>query len=233
VVTDLDLWLVPRTVLAVWRTPALLASGLAFTFAALTILLCHEMGHWLACRRYRLEATPPYFLPLPLALGTLGAFIRIRSPIRHRRMLFDVGAAGPFAGFVALLPFLFYGVAHSPVSPLVPGVSEMGGTELLLPGRAAAFQLVVWLFHGRGAGGGARAPPPPPPPPPSSMPRSGASRAGSPTPCSASSPCSASCGRAGGCGASSSPSSGRATRRCSSRPSRSIRAGASSPCWPW
>jgi membrane-associated protease RseP (regulator of RpoE activity) len=136
-------------VLAVWRTPALLASGLAFTFAALTILLCHEMGHWLACRHYRLEATPPYFLPLPFALGTLGAFIRIRSPIVHRRMLFDVGAAGPFAGFVALVPFLFYGLAHSPVSPAFSGSLE--GTELLLPGRSLLFQLGVWLFQGREA----------------------------------------------------------------------------------
>jgi membrane-associated protease RseP (regulator of RpoE activity) len=100
-------------VAGVWGDGALLAAGLSFSIPLLFILLCHEMGHYLACRYYRLNATLPYFLPLPVGLGTLGAFIKIKGLIRRKAELFDVGVAGPIAGFVALLPFLFYGVAHS------------------------------------------------------------------------------------------------------------------------
>ena len=71
------------------------------------------MGHWLACRRHGLAVTPPYFLPAPLGLGTFGAFLRIRTPIRTKRQLLDVGAAGPVAGFLALLPVLLLAWASS------------------------------------------------------------------------------------------------------------------------
>ena len=64
------------------------------------ILLAHEMGHYVACRYHRLDATLPFFLPVPFGIGTLGAFIRIRSPLMTKRELFDVGASGPLAGFV-------------------------------------------------------------------------------------------------------------------------------------
>ncbi|HEY0780849.1 MAG TPA: site-2 protease family protein, partial [Thermoanaerobaculia bacterium] len=136
-------WLAPGLVLRVWSEPRLLTTGLAFSLPVLTILLCHEMGHYLACRRYRLAATLPYFLPLPVMLGTLGAFIRIRSPLRDRRQLFDVGVAGPLAGFAALLPFLAYGVAHSSVVPLAPPA----GLSRLVPGPCLALDLAVRLFH--------------------------------------------------------------------------------------
>ena len=72
-----------------------------FSLTLLTILLAHEMGHYLACVRYGLDASLPYFMPFPSLIGTLGAFIRIRSPIYSRRVLFDVGIAGPLAGFAA------------------------------------------------------------------------------------------------------------------------------------
>lgn len=145
VVSDLlpALW-PPSLIARVWGDPRLLALGLSFSVPVLTILLCHEMGHYLACRYYRLPSTLPYFLPLPLALGTLGAFIRIRAPLRDKRQLFDVGAAGPLAGFAALIPFLLYGAAHSTVvlRPLRPG-------ELLyVPGRSLALDLALRLFHG-------------------------------------------------------------------------------------
>ena len=103
--------------------------GVAFSVPVLIILGVHEMGHYLMCRRYGLPATLPFFIPSPfvfpnvLAFGTFGALIRIKEPIRRKAALLDVGAAGPLAGFVASLPFLFYGVAHPRPStqPLVPG----------------------------------------------------------------------------------------------------------------
>src|SRR5687768_14080064 len=99
----------PAVVRMVWSDPALLRVGLSFSLPMMLILLCHELGHYLLCRRYRIAATPPYFLPAPFAFGTFGAFIRIRSPIRDKRQLFDVGVAGPIAGFLVLVPFLVYG----------------------------------------------------------------------------------------------------------------------------
>jgi Peptidase family M50 len=134
----------PRLVAKVWTDPALLRLGLSFSLPVLIILFVHEMGHYLACRHYRLPSTLPYFLPLPAVLGTLGAFIRIRAPIRSKRELFDVGVAGPFAGFLALLPFLLYGVAHSEPVPL----RLAADTSLLLPGRCLAMDLATRLFHG-------------------------------------------------------------------------------------
>jgi membrane-associated protease RseP (regulator of RpoE activity) len=93
-------------------------SGLLFTVALLAILLAHEMGHYVACRVYGVDATLPYFIPFPLSpAGTLGAFIRIRGRIPHRRALFDIGAAGPFAGFLVCLPVLVLGVMEGRFLP--------------------------------------------------------------------------------------------------------------------
>ena len=100
-----------------FSNPALLLDGLPFSLTLMTILMAHEMGHYIACIYYRIDASLPYFLPAPTLIGTLGAFIRIRSPISTRRELFDVGVAGPIAGFVFLLPALFIGVAYSKVIP--------------------------------------------------------------------------------------------------------------------
>ncbi|HEY3202654.1 MAG TPA: site-2 protease family protein [Thermoanaerobaculia bacterium] len=90
------------------------SDGFAFSLPLLLILGIHELGHYAMCRHYGLAATLPYFLPSPFInlIGTFGALIRIKEPIRQKRVLLDVGAAGPLAGFVAALPFLFYGVAH-------------------------------------------------------------------------------------------------------------------------
>jgi membrane-associated protease RseP (regulator of RpoE activity) len=134
-----------RVVAAVWGSPELLKIGLTFSACALFILLCHEMGHYVACRIYGIPCTPPFFLPVPLNFGTFGAFIRIKAPIQSKRQLFDVGIAGPIAGFVALIPFLLYGIAKS--QPVLH--AGTGKTGLLLPGRCLAIQLAVWLFHGR------------------------------------------------------------------------------------
>lgn len=117
----------------VWENPSLLAGGLPFSLTLLLILLAHEFGHFWTCVYYRIDASLPYFLPAPTLIGTFGAFIRIRSPIFSRCELFDVGIAGPIAGFVFLLPALGYGLAYSKV---LPGIAEQGdltfGTPPLL-----------------------------------------------------------------------------------------------------
>lgn len=144
--TDLLPYLGLSLVMRVWTDPELLKLGLSVSIPVLTILLAHEMGHYVACRLYRLPSTVPYFLPTPLMLGTFGAFIRIKAPMRDRKELFDVGIAGPIAGFVALVPFLLYGVAHSQPAPM-PEVLRPG-ESVLLPGRSLAVDLVARLFHG-------------------------------------------------------------------------------------
>jgi hypothetical protein len=149
ITTDLLPFLTPGTILRVWTDRELLWLGLSYSAPALFILLSHEMGHYIACRRYRLPATLPYFLPMPYMLGTLGAFIKIKAPLRSKRELFDVGVAGPLAGFAALLPFLFYGVAHSEVAR----VDAVAGS-ILVPGRCLALEIATWAFHGQWLGKG-------------------------------------------------------------------------------
>jgi len=100
------------------RHPAGLALGLPFSATLLTILLAHELGHYLACRYHGLKASYPYFIPAPTLIGTMGAFIRIRSPILNRRVLFDVAVAGPIAGFVLAVPVLGFAVLHSRLGAL-------------------------------------------------------------------------------------------------------------------
>ncbi len=95
------------------RSPSLLVSGLPFSLAIMAILLAHEMGHYLTCRYYGIQATLPYFIPAPTLVGTMGAFIRIKSPIQHRAALLEVGIAGPIAGFVLAVPALFIALAKS------------------------------------------------------------------------------------------------------------------------
>lgn len=147
--TDLSPFLLPETVLGVWGDPALLSSGLTFAAAALGILFCHEMGHYLACRYYRLPATLPYFLPVPLAVGTFGAFIRIKAPIRTKRQLFDIGVAGPLAGFAVLIPVLVLGVALSrPAAVDLGPAGELTGRNILVPGDSLALELTTRAIHG-------------------------------------------------------------------------------------
>ncbi len=93
--------------------PSRLLLGIPFAGTLMLILLAHEMGHYLYCKRYRVYATLPFFIPAPTLIGTLGAFIRIRSPIRSRTALFDIGIAGPIAGFVVAVIVLIVSLGLS------------------------------------------------------------------------------------------------------------------------
>jgi membrane-associated protease RseP (regulator of RpoE activity) len=97
-------------------------SGWPFLVTMLGILLAHELGHYFAARYHKVAVTLPYFLPLPLIspFGTLGAVIRLKAPPTNRRVLLDIGIAGPLAGLVIALPVLIYGLATSPVTPIPP-----------------------------------------------------------------------------------------------------------------
>ena len=120
------------------RSTALFKAGLPFSLTLLTILMAHEMGHYLACVYYRVDATLPFFMPAPTPVtGTLGAFIRIRSPIYSKRVLFDIGIAGPLAGFVFLIPALCAGLAFSKV---IPGINRQGSLQFGIP-------ILEWLLN--------------------------------------------------------------------------------------
>ena len=121
----------------------LLLNGFWYSGTILLILGTHELGHYLACRYYQVDASLPFFIPMPIVLtGTLGAFIRIREPIPTKRMLFDIGIAGPLAGFVFAVPTLFIGIAMSPIVALP---TNMAGFEL---GEPLLFQVAAWLTWG-------------------------------------------------------------------------------------
>ncbi len=114
----------------IWRHPATMLQGLPYSLTLLTILMAHEMGHYLAALYHRVDASLPYFMPSPF-LGTFGAFIRVRSPIYSKRELFDIGIAGPLAGFVFLLPALAVGLAFSKV---IPGIDPQSSIQFGAPG---------------------------------------------------------------------------------------------------
>jgi membrane-associated protease RseP (regulator of RpoE activity) len=150
-------WLPSPELLERVRDPLLLTEGLKFSLPLMAILLAHEMGHFVAARRHGLEVTLPFFLPMPIPLlfspGTLGAIIRVKSPIRTRRQLLDIGAWGPIAGFITLLPFLVAGTAMSGVQAIDPeGAGVYFGEPLLFralargvffPGLAAGEDILV------------------------------------------------------------------------------------------
>jgi membrane-associated protease RseP (regulator of RpoE activity) len=129
--------------LPVIQASRLIVRGLPYSLTILGILGAHEMGHYLACRYYRIDATLPYFLPMPLVLtGTFGAVIKIRQPILHKVPLFDIGIAGPIAGFLVAVPALFFGLA---LSTAVPLPKTFVGAEL---GEPLLFKTAIWLVWG-------------------------------------------------------------------------------------
>jgi membrane-associated protease RseP (regulator of RpoE activity) len=135
------LTVVTTTTSGLWAPPSM--DGAMYSFAILTILGCHEFGHYFACRWHNVDCTLPHFLPAPLPLtGTLGAVIKIREPFPSRAALFDIGVAGPLAGFVALLPFLIAGIWLSDIQPLP---ADQGGLFL---GEPLLFKALARFIHG-------------------------------------------------------------------------------------
>jgi membrane-associated protease RseP (regulator of RpoE activity) len=121
----------------------IIAGGPAFSATLMTILVCHEMGHYVAARRYGLDVSLPYFIPLPpmITLGTLGAVIRMRAPISDRNQLLVVGAAGPLAGLVVAIPALVIGLSLSKVGPIDP--------DSALEGNSVVYGLAKYAVFGR------------------------------------------------------------------------------------
>ncbi len=150
-----------------WRipfTPAALVPSVPFAASMMAILFAHEIGHYLACRRYRVSATLPFFIPAPLLMfGTFGAVIRIRSPIPHRKALFDIAAAGPLAGFFVTVPVLlvsagtavpvpetfsggFFSFGNSLLTHLLLGRSDIMLDPLFFAGWFGLFLTTLNLF---------------------------------------------------------------------------------------
>lgn len=113
-----------------------------FSAALMFILTCHELGHYIQSRRYRLRSSLPFFIPMPLGiLGTLGAVIAMDDEVPHTRALFDIGITGPLAGLIPTLLFLYLGIQWSYIGPHQPGVMEFGDPLL--------FQWIVFGIFGR------------------------------------------------------------------------------------
>ena len=130
----------------IWQAlshPAVLLPGVKFSVSLLAILTAHEFGHYFFCRRYGVDATLPFFIPQPPGLlpGTFGAFIRMKSPVPSRRALFDIGLAGPLAGFIVIIPIAFAGVLTLQHVNIRPG--ESAGLTFNDP---LLFRLIALVF---------------------------------------------------------------------------------------
>jgi membrane-associated protease RseP (regulator of RpoE activity) len=129
---------IPQTI-ADWLT------GLPMMLTMMVILLAHEFGHYFAARYHKITVTLPYFIPLPLIspVGTLGAFIQLRSPFKTKKQLFDIGVAGPLGGLIFAIPLTIWGVATSPINEL----TRNGGS--VLEGNSVFYLAVKYLVHGQ------------------------------------------------------------------------------------
>lgn len=130
--------------------PGLLFYGLCFSTSLLFILISHELGHYIACRIYKVDATLPYFIPTPPMIGpagTFGAFIKIMSPMPSRKAVFDIGVAGPIAGFIALVPVLIVGLITSPILQ-----NSYFGIQFAKPLLVVIFESVLGISMADGVG---------------------------------------------------------------------------------
>jgi membrane-associated protease RseP (regulator of RpoE activity) len=129
--------------------PSLLASGVTFAAALLSILAAHEAGHYVACRRYSVEATLPFFIPAPplFLAGTFGAFIKIKSPIPTRRALFDIGVAGPLAGFAVIIPVAIAAILATHPAPPLPASGADAAGALVFFNDPPLLRLLARALH--------------------------------------------------------------------------------------
>jgi membrane-associated protease RseP (regulator of RpoE activity) len=158
--------LISETIYTLFTNLEYLKYGLSFSLSLLFILICHEMGHYVACRIYRVDATLPFFIPTPPMIGpagTFGAFIKILSPIPSRKAVFDIGVAGPIAGFLAIVPVALLGfLTFRQVSPAPASTAETGalyfsdplffkflaqlfGIDLTIPMYPNPFYFAAWV----------------------------------------------------------------------------------------
>jgi membrane-associated protease RseP (regulator of RpoE activity) len=133
---------------AIFTHPQLWLIGLPYALTLLGVLGIHEMGHYVAARIHKAAVTLPYFIPMPFGLGTMGAVIRLKSPIKNRRQLFDIGVAGPLAGLAIAVPLLAIGLLTSPVQYV--GAPVPGGQE----GNSILYWLLKLILKGRALPGG-------------------------------------------------------------------------------
>jgi membrane-associated protease RseP (regulator of RpoE activity) len=123
------------------QSPGSLWRGIPFSLTLLMILGAHEFGHYFISRKHRIEVSLPYFIPAPSFIGTFGAFIRMKSPIMDRRILLDIGVAGPLAGMVVAVPALLVGLSLSQTVP----ATVAGGIKL---GSSLLFSFLAWIIQG-------------------------------------------------------------------------------------
>lgn len=133
---------------AVQEDVNLLLQGLPYSLGLLTILGVHEFSHYFTAIRYKIKATLPYFIPMPLFLGTFGAFVQMRSPTPNRKALFDVAIAGPLGGFIVTIPLLLWGLSLSEVVPIASDNTSLLNVEALDPRFSFLFSLFSKLMLG-------------------------------------------------------------------------------------
>lgn len=126
-------------------TTDFLISGLPYSVTLMLILGTHEMGHYIASKKFAVDATLPFFIPFPSIVGTMGAVIKTRTPIPHTKALFYIGAMGPIPGFIVSLAAAIIGIYLSQVLPL-PDVTDMGTMPIF--GDSLLFGFIVYIFHG-------------------------------------------------------------------------------------
>lgn len=130
--------------ISILTDPAILILGLPFSAALLSILVTHELGHYFMSRKHGVNASLPYFIPVPTIIGTFGAFIIMRGAVKDRRTLLDIGVAGPLAGFVVSFPLVILGLSLSRLEPAQAG----GGITL---GSSLLFSFLSWAIFGPAA----------------------------------------------------------------------------------
>jgi membrane-associated protease RseP (regulator of RpoE activity) len=134
-----------------WQdNPSLLLAGLPYSIALMVILGIHESAHYLTARWYKINATLPYFIPIPFWLGTVGAFIQMRSPFPHRQALFDISIVRVLSGFIISLPLLILGLSQSTVVPFDPKISGFLNFESLNPSFSFLLTVLSKLILGAG-----------------------------------------------------------------------------------